>query len=198
MSEEITQRQRGMQPLVLTLAAGVPQAFDIAGDYIHIQTASVADLTVRFDDSAPVLMFEGMGFRRYYSRVQFESATGQAIRVLVGFGSVFDARATVSSLTLNTTIAPGNTFKDGAAVTCAVSAATQLLAADADRLYALIKNPSSNTLTMWIGTSGVNNSSGYPLEPGESIPIATTAALYAYNADGALTEDLFASSVAEV
>jgi hypothetical protein len=187
-----------MTPLTITLAAGVGKSFDIGGDWFHVQTAPVDDLVVRFDDGEPVKLSQGMGLRRYYQRVELESATGQAVRVLVGFGSVTDGRASVTGLTLNTTIAPGNTFDDGGRVSCVHAARTQLLAADADRLYALIKNPSTNTLTMFVGTVGVTAASGVPVEPGETLPVATTAALYAWNADAALDEYLWASSVKEV
>ncbi len=195
---EIAPRERGMTPVVATLAAGVPRRWEIPGDWFHVQVAPVADLVVRFDDGEPVLLEQGMGLRRYYQSVELVSATGQAVRALAGFGSVVDGRASVTGLTLNTTIAPGNTFDDGGRVSCVHAAATQLLAAAADRLYALVKNPSTNTLTMYIGTSAVDDSSGVPLEPGETLPVATTAALYAYNADPALDEYLFASSVREV
>ena len=195
---EVAPRERGMTPLVITLAAGVPRAFNVAGDWFHVQTAPVADLVVRFDDGEPVRLDQGMGLRRYYQRVELESATGQAVRVLVGFGSVVDGRASVTGLTLNTQIAPGNTLNDGGKVSCTAEAATQLLAADSDRLYALIKNPSTNTLTMYIGSSSVDADSGVPLEPGETLPIATTAAIYAYNASPDTAENLWAASIQEV
>lgn len=196
--QEVAPRQRGMTPFPMVLAAGVPQSFDVEGDYFHVQTAPVDDLQVRFDEGAPAIIPQGMGLRRYYSRVTLESATGQTVKVLAGFGSVFDGRASVTGLTLNTQIAPGNTLDNGARVSCVVSSATQLLAADATRLYALIKNPSTNTLTMYIGTAAVTDADGIPLEPGETLPLATTAAIYAYNADGALAENLWAAAVREV
>jgi len=195
---EIAPRQRGMTPLVVTLAAGVPKSFDIAGDWYHVQVAPVADLTTRFDDGERVLLEQGMGVRRYYQRIELESATGQDVRVLVGFGSVVDGRASVTGLTLNTQIAPGNTVDDGGDVEVAAETAEELLAADATRLYALIKNPSSNTITVRIGTVAVAAASGIPLEPGETLPVPTTAALYAYNPDPGDPVTISASAVREV
>lgn len=196
--QEVAPRQRGMTPLVLTLAAGVPRAFDIAGDWYHVQVAPVADLVTRFDDGEPVLLEQGMGVRRYYQRVELESATGQTVRVLVGFGSVVDGRASVTGLTLNTQIAPGNTVDNGGDVEVASETAEELLAADATRLYALVKNPSTNAITVRIGNATVDATSGVPLEPGETLPLATTAAIYAYNPDPDDPVTISASSVQEV
>lgn len=193
---EVAPRQRGMTPLRFTLAAGVPKSWPINGDYFHVLTAPVDDLIVRFDSGEPVPVFKGLGFRRYYRDVQLESATGQAVVVLVGFGTVADARAS-ANVDVTANVQPGNTLNNGGDVSCAAGAATQLLAADADRLYALIKNVSSNTVTVRIGNATVAAATGCPLEPGETLPIATTAAIYAWNPDaGAVT--INAASVSEV
>src|SRR5258706_4186761 len=193
--QEVAPRQRGMTPVSVLLAAGVERNFELPGDWFHVVDAPVADLIVRFDAGEPNKVYQGIGLRRYYQSFSLASATGQAVRVYAGFGSVTDGRASVTGLTLNTTIAPGNTFSDGARVLCVHAARTQLLVADATRLYALIGNPSTNTLTQYIGTVGVIATSGIPLEPGQMLPLATTAALYAWNADPALDENLWAASV---
>lgn len=181
----VAPRQRGMTPVRVTLAANVPQRWNIPGDWVAAVTApaSVTDLTVRFDDSEKVPLPGGIGFRRYYNTVELESATGGAFVVMVGFGSVADARST-ANVTVNTTVAPGASLFDGGDVSCASGAATQLLALDAARSYANITNPSTNTVTVRVGTSGVSAASGTPLEPGQTLPISTTAAIYAYQASG--------------
>lgn len=194
--QEVTSRQRGMTPIRKVLVAGVSQQHVIDGDYIHIMTAPVQDLIVRFDDGEPVTMYEGMGFRRYYRSVTFESATGQTIVVLCGFGSVFDGRAT-ANVNVTATVAAGNTLRKGADVSCASGAATLLLAADSARLDAYVMNPSTNTVTVRVGPSNVDASSGIPLEPGMCLPISTTAAVYAYQASGGAVT-IAAASVAQV
>lgn len=183
--EEVSPRQRGMTPLRVNLSAGVPLRWDVEGDWVACITApaGVTDLTARFDQSEKVPLPAGLGFRRYYRTVELESATGGAFVVLAGFGSVADARATVNA-TVNTTIAPGATLFDGGDVSCASGAATQLLALDATRSYAIITNPSTNTVTVRVGTSAVAATTGTPLEPGVSLPISTTAAIYAFQASG--------------
>ncbi len=194
---EVAPRQRGMTPIRVTLAAGVPQRFGVDGDYVHVITAPVTDLTVRFDNGEPVPMYEGVGFRRYYKEIELSSATGQSVIVLAGFGSVFDGRAT-ANVNVTATVAAGNTFNSGADVSALHSARTLLLAADASRTYAVVCNSSSNTLSVRIGDSTVAAATGILLEPGESISIATTAAIYAYNADGATDVTINAASIRQV
>jgi hypothetical protein len=178
--QEVAPRKRGMTPIRVTLAAGVPQRFGIEGDWIACITAAASDLTARFDASEPVPLPAGLGFRRYYREVELESATGGAFLVLAGFGSVADARAVVTAnLTVNTE--PGNTLSDGGDIACAATAVTLLSALDATRLVLTVSNPSTNTETLRIGTVAVAAATGFALEPGESISLATTAAVYAYN-----------------
>lgn len=179
---EINARQRGMTPVRVTLAAGVPQRFGINGDYVAgiTEPAGVSDLTARFDQSEKVPLPAGLGFRRYYRDVELESATGGAFVVLLGFGSVGDARTT-ANVTTTVNVAPGNTLPAGGDVVCTAGAATLLSALDATRLSITVSNPSTNSNTMRIGPAGVTASSGYLLEPGESLTLATTAAVYAWN-----------------
>lgn len=194
---EIAPRQRGMTPIRFTLAAGVPKRWPIGGDYFHVLIAPVDDLQVRFDNGEQVPVFKGLGFRRYYRDIELESATGQAVVVLVGFGTVADARA-AANVNVTSNVEPGNTVKDGGDVSVTAVTAVELLAADADRLYALIKNVSSNTITVRIGTSAVAAATGVPLEPGETLPYATTAAIYAYNPHATDAVVISAASIAQV
>jgi hypothetical protein len=109
---------------------------------------------------------------------------------------VFDGRAT-ANVNVTATVAAGNTLNNGGDVSALAGAATQLLAADASRTYALICNVSTNTLTVRIGSSAVAAATGVPLEPGETLALATTAAIYAYNAGGSAVT-INAASVRQV
>jgi hypothetical protein len=177
---EIAQKQRGMKTHARTLAAGVSVRIEVDGDYFHVFKAPVNDLTVAFDDGEPEPVEQGIGFRRYFKSITLSSATGQAVKVYAGFGSVGEGRST-ASVTTTVNIAPGATLSDGGDVSCPATVVTQLLAADANRLYALLQNASTNTLTVRIGTATVGAATGTPLEPGQTLPLATTAAIYAYN-----------------
>jgi len=49
--------------------------------------------------------------------------------------------------------------------------ATILVGPEGDGFGCVVKNLSSNTLTVWVGGSDVNTSTlGFPLEPGEALP----------------------------
>jgi hypothetical protein len=176
-------RQNGMRPIRVTLAAGVPQRFQRPGDWIAAITAPVNDLTVRFDNSEKVPLPQGLGFRSYYGEIELESATGQAVVVLAGFGSVSDSRANVTA-TLNVNIAPGNTIDDGADVAVPSGVATVIKTVDLTRLHAIICNPSTNTASFRIGSSTVTAAKGILLEPGETLIYDMTGAIYAFQASG--------------
>jgi D-lyxose ketol-isomerase len=94
-----------------------------------------------------------------------------------------DNRANLTA-TLTIGLSPANTFNDGGDVATASGAATVLLAADATRKTAVICNPSTNVATVRVGTSTVNAAKGIPLEPGESISLDCTCALYGFQASG--------------
>lgn len=175
--------QRGMTDYNVSLSAGVPQSLNVDGDYFHCKEApNAAGVLVRFDESKQSNYKQGVGARVYYNRVELSSVASQDVVVALGFGHVADARANVNA-NITTNITPGNLFDDGGDVEIAAETTEQLLAADADRLYALIKNVSSNTITVRVGSATVDAESGVPLEPGETLPIAQRAAIYAHNPD---------------
>lgn len=179
--DNVSPRKRGMTPIRVTLVANVPQRFGVEGDWIACTTAAATDLTARFDQSEKVPLPQGLGFRRYYREVELESATGGAFVVLAGFGSVADARASVAAnLTVNT--APGNTVPVGGDIACVAGVATLLSALDATRLTITVTNPSSNTGNVRVGPAGVGAANGFLVEPGVSVSVATTAAMYCYSA----------------
>lgn len=196
MSEEVARRVNGLRAYSLTLAAGASKRLIVSGDWIQIVVAPVDDLMVRFDDSQKVQMYAGQGVRTYYSTVELESATGQTVTVWLGYGHATDSRAT-ANVNVSTTVAPGNTLNNGGDVSLTSGAATQILAADTDRLYATISNGSSNTVTVRIGNASVVGTTGIPLEPGETISVGTTAAIYGFQASGGAVT-ISAATVSEV
>lgn len=78
----------------------------------------------------------------------------------------------------------------GAAVVSVSTTAGAVLGGSAIRRAALIKNPASNTATIYIGGSDLTNANaatdGFPLAPGESISLG------AAGAGDALSQRLFA------
>lgn len=176
-----TRKNRGMISVSLTLAAGVPQRIGVSGDYFHVLTAPVEDLTARFDDDKSTPAYEGVGFRRYYEMVELESATGQAVVVLVGFGSVFDGRAT-ANLNVNASNEPANVLDDPPVVTVTAGATVLLASANPQRKELRVAIASDEPGGIWLGAAAVGASEGGWLEPGMVDYIATESAVYARNA----------------
>lgn len=173
-------RNRGMMSVTLTLAAGIPQKIGVSGDYFHVLTAPVTDLLARFDDSRQMPAYEGVGVRVYYESVELESATGQTIVVLVGFGSVFDGRAT-ANLNVNATQEPANSLDDLAAVTVGAGATVQIAAANINRKELRVAIASDEPGGVWLGAAGVGANEGGWIEPGMVDYVATESAVYARN-----------------
>jgi hypothetical protein len=185
MAEEISNRNRGLDPITVTLAAGVPVGYEMPGDWFHVGESPVSDLEVSFDSGKWIGVKQGMGFRRYYQRVDLRSATGQAVQVFVGFGSVTDGRASTSGFSVTALIEPGNTFDNGGDVVVGDSAEEQLCAADTDTLYVIVTNPSDSVGPVRVGATGLTAASGQLVEAGVSAPIPFSGNLYAYHENGA-------------
>lgn len=177
-------RRRGMVPVTVTLAAGsVQRRWQIEGDYFHVSSAPVNDLIVRFDSGNGIPLSQGMGITADYSEFSVESATGQTVTVFAGYGLISDNRANVTA-NLAVTLAPSNTMFDGADVAVPSGAATLVLAADLNRKTAFICNPSTNTATVRVGSATVNATKGIPVEPGETLTLDATFAVYVFQASG--------------
>lgn len=172
-----------MRPYTFAIPAGGTYQVQLKGSYIHVLTAPVNDLFVRFDSGEPCPFYQGVGTARRYETVEFSSATGQTITVYLGDGEMRDARAN-ANVNVSATVEPGNTFDVGGDVSVPSGAATLIDAVDLTRKYALICNPSSSTATFRIGPATVGATSGALLEPGTTLPIATTSPIYAFQNSG--------------
>lgn len=171
-------RPRGMTAITVTLPAGVPQRFNVSGDYFHVLSAPGGDLVAKFDDAKTMPAYQALGVRVYYDVIELSSASGQTVTVLVGFGSVFDGRTSTDS--------PPNQLPATPKVSCANGARTLLAAADASRVSLRITLESTAAGSVWYGGSTVGvGAEGALLEPGVTDFIDTTAAIYVWNPNGA-------------
>ena len=130
-----------------------------------------------------------------FGRIVVRSEIAQTVRLVISDLPQDEGRDDVA-VTTTASITPGNTFEGVADVPLAAAAATLIIAADATRLGVIIKNPSSNTASVRVGgLASVGVAQGTELDPGESIPVATTAAVYGYSVPG---ETVSVSVVREV
>ncbi len=187
---------RGLKEFSFTVPAGETRGLDIEGDWCQVQESDASGCIISFDQSPSGRWYEGQGRRVYYEKVSVFSDTSQTVKLLLGFGHATDARAVVNA-SVTTNIAPGNTLTPLEDVSCVAGAATSIAAADTDRLGVIIHNPSDNTHTLRIGDAGVTATKGVALEPGETLPIASTAQIFAWNT-GASDQSVSLLSVREL
>ncbi len=76
-------------------------------------------------------------------------------------------------------IAPGGSqFLAPAQISTVANVTTQLIAANATRVTVMISSLSTNTANITLTVSGGAITDGYLLEPGDTVPVPTTAAIF--------------------
>ncbi len=174
---------RGLKEFSFTVGAGGEAGVEVEGDWCQVHECDASGVVISFDDVPSGRWFQGQGRRVHYTRVRIASITAQTVKLLLGFGHATDGRAT-ANVNVTTAIEPGNVSDDGGDVPLPDGVVTELLPADADRLYALIKNPSTNSATIRVGSAAVTVASGVPVEPGETLPYASVGAIHAVQDSG--------------
>lgn len=177
-----------MRAYSLTLAVNAQQSIDVSGNFFRIVSASAGvKLSVQMGTGPYTPMDAGNAIkleRTEFTRLTVKSSVAQTVVIVAGYGTMYDDQQSVS-VTSSATITPGNTLDNGGDVSLVALATTAVRAADAKQLAVIIKADIANTATIRVGTTAVGAAKGYPLEPGESVTIATTAAIAAYNPDAA-------------
>lgn len=179
-----------------TFTGAGEKEFQVRGRYVFINDAS-GDVYVSLDNGSPLQRAKKSNIANgeHFTRVRIASLIAQTIRFTVSEDRQEEGRDDVA-VTTTASITPGNTFAGAADVALTAATATEIIAADATRLGVIIKNPSSNTASVRIGgAASVGAATGIELEPGESIPVATTAAVWGYSVPG---ESVSVSVVREV
>lgn len=185
----------------LTFSGAGEQEIQYTGRHIRVRAAPSGPVFLSLD-GVPGEFERAAGEQlnvqdRPFQRIRVRSAVAQTVHLVLADTPQDDNRVAVA-LSVAATIEPGAVLDDGGDVVCAAASTTLLLAGNPDRLYALVKNPSANSITVRVGTSGVGAANGTPLEPGETLPLATTAAVYAHNPDPANPVTISASAVDKV
>lgn len=126
--------------------------------------------------------FDEHGAARVFDEIRVNSAAAQTIQIGVGLGRLAN-NALVGNVTA--TIVQPTTFNSIADIVLAAAVTTQVLAADTARRRATITNISGNASTIRVAGIGAAAANGTPLDPGASIEVGGTAAIYAYNPSAA-------------
>lgn len=182
----------------LTFAIAGEREIKATGRYLYVLSTPSSDVFISIDGGSELqrgagqAIFDAGGF----SRVTVRSPVAQTVLLSISDDQQFDSRSNVA-LTVSANVTPGDDLDNGGDVSCAAGVATQVLAADPTRLAAIIKNPDTNTATMRVGKAGVTATSGFPLEPGASVTLAYTGAIYVFNPGGS-AETVSAIAVLDV
>jgi hypothetical protein len=183
--------KKNFRTYTVALVAGQESSFSIDGDmYAVIECTD--EFTLTLDESNRLSkQSAGMGgtFDSVYSKVTLLSAIDQAVTVILGYGTFLDARSSVNA-TINTTVAPSNTYDNAGDVTIG-AAATLIRAADSNAKEILVHVPSGAANSIRIGSAAVTAASGLEVEPGMTVAVSNEGALYGIR-DGATDVDISA------
>lgn len=169
----------------LTFTGAGIQEIKARGRFLRVLSAPSAPVFLAFDGSTELERRAGQGvnYGGAFNRIAVRSTVAQTVLVCVSDERQDDDQEEVS-VSVAATVAPGNTLGAGGDVSIPATSSNVLSASDATRLALIVANPPGNTDPVRVGGAGVNASSGIELQPGDSITLATTAAVHAYNPKG--------------
>ena len=173
---------RTYQPHVL--ADGAQMEFPFKGNFVRMVT-STGLLKLGLDDGPMVAFPSGGKWKPVgdFSKVRVRNDTGGSVSftIALAYGE-FDIDEV--TLTGGVSIKAGSGHSDQADFSAAAASTTSILAANANRREAWIKNLSASVTLRW-GTSLGGAARGQEIEPGETHIISSQGEIYIYNPDAA-------------
>lgn len=165
------------------------RSIQLAGRFIRVLAADASGVTITPHPGVPLLRYVGQDVDAgsNFNWFDLSVTVASTVRVCVSDQRQAD-NATQVNATISATITPAGTVTQPGDVVCANAAATQLLAGNANGLTAMIRSSVNNTYglgTVRIGTTGVTAAQGIELNPGETLALAVTTPVFAYNNSGA-------------
>lgn len=170
---------------ILTFSGAGSQPLQAVGRHLRITEAPSAAVFVALADGSEIKRAAGQGVNIAegfgMGRITIRSTVAQTVRVVVANEEQPDNAANVS-VSVNATVQPGNTFETANDVSIAGTSSDLVFAGDPDTRAVVVTSLDTNTDVIRVGVSGgVGASRGHPLYPGDSITLATTQAIHAYN-----------------
>lgn len=170
--------KKNFRSYTIALTANQEFPLNVEGNMYAVIT-NTGVFTLTFDESNKLVnQTSGIGgkFDDTYENVTLLSTTTQTVTIVFGFGELNDARASVNA-TINTTISPSDTFDNTADITVS-STAVALKAADANTKEVMIHVPSDAANSIRVGGASVTATTGLEVEAGQTLTIASEAAIY--------------------
>lgn len=166
-----------------TVPAGSELMLPLQAEYLHVISASQSTFGLTLGDDAPGIGRPGANFRtqkgRHFEAVRVLNLNAVEVLILtLGYG-----RGDFSLMQFKSIPASTLTTKPDASIPA--GAAALVAAANPNRRRAVIANPFGNAREFRVGDVTVGAARGVEIPPGESIYLDTTAAIYAFNPDGA-------------
>lgn len=186
------------RPRAESLQANVVYPLNSEGNFFHLVSAT-SSLQISVNDGEYITITQGQGIetQQPFRKLQIKSAAAQSVKWVTGFGRFRDNAQNVN-VTTSATIDPANTYTPAADVTVLAGSSANLIGSNAGRRALTITNPTSNSNTFRLGVPlNVGANKGDILEPGDTITMATTAAIDAYNT-GATDESLTVNELEQV
>lgn len=166
----------------LTFGGAGQREVKATGRHLRVLDTPSAEVFISIDAGSELQRGAGQAINvpDGFSRFMVRSTVAQTVRVTVSDVPQDDARSNVA-LNVSASVAPGDDLDNGGDVSVPATSSAQVIAASATRLAVIITNPEGNAAPVRVGKSGVGAASGIPLEPGDSVTLATTAAVHVYN-----------------
>lgn len=188
--------------------------YEIGGNIIWVPDASSLDakVSIRYqeetNDPIPIQagsFIAGPSFSRLF--ISWAAQAGETITILYTTDSpqrrfrIENATADYTGVSVSGTVdveeTDNNDYRSTADYSVPATTAAKIREISADQKYIIVSNLASNTQTMRIGDSNVGAARGTPLAPGETLVLATSDAVWAYN-PGAGAESLAITRIRKV
>ncbi|PPE71808.1 hypothetical protein C3942_21675 [Solimonas fluminis] len=179
--------ETGMLDKPVSLKAGVEHPLQVDGDYFLVVKAASA-VQIQFDDGTWLTRFQGDGMGvNTYRRVRLLSDADQDVIIALGYtGGARTPTVGRSVVSGPINVAVDNPTQRPSAddVVIAAGATVQVLAADADRLSALVQLDELAPGLVRVGDSSVSGSRGTKVQPDDAAVCNGSAAVWVHNPNG--------------
>jgi len=115
----------------------------------------------------------------YFDAVEITSAAAQTVSIAISAVAEAQLQRIVGNITAS--LSKAATLDSLADDSIAATSTELVAAADSDRRAIMVTNLAANTDEVRVGDSGTGATNGVPVQPGETVTVETSAAIYVYN-----------------
>lgn len=168
----------------LSLSANVELVLDVApSTCISLHTAA-SSIKVRFDENSnwtPMRQGDDIGpSPREFTKITLLSTTAQSVTVLVGDTQIL--QSTNVNVNATATVAIANSNPGVLDVTITANSSAQIIGANSNRKSVMLRSIPENVAAVRLGNAvSVGATTGFRLDPDESVTIPTEGAVYGFN-----------------